>query len=97
MKNKLISNIQKGFTKKDAAYLIVIGVMSGLLIGSFGNPGMHNNRGFDFKSAEQKNVMPGGPRDHQKGFKFDGDKRNKPPLPAPSVIPSPAPSASSGV
>jgi hypothetical protein len=71
--------------------------MSGLLIGSLGHPGMHRDRGFDFKSAERQNHMQDGPRGRHGDFWFDGDEQNQLPAPAPSVSSSASPSATSGV
>ena len=96
MKNNLLSKIKKGFTKKDAVYLIVIGVMSGLMIGSLGHPGMHIDREFDFKTAERQNHMQDEPRGHHRDFWFDGNEQNQLPAPTPSVSSSATPSATSG-
>jgi len=70
--------------------------MSGLLIGSLGHPGMHIDRGFDFKTAERQNHMQNGPRGHHRDFWFDGNEQNQLPAPTPSVSSSATPSATSG-
>jgi hypothetical protein len=84
MKNKTIERIRKGFTKKDASYLIAMGVMSGLLIGSTGGfASRDRNDGPGRKNFDHESQM------QEKGFK-DRRVQNQ----TPQIIPSPSNSAS---
>lgn len=101
MKNKIIAKIKKSFTKKDASYLIVIGVLSGLFIGSLINDGPRSHDRFEFRGDHNisfKQERHGKQKNNgEKFFWHDEDMGLKDrPNPAPSastsasVSPSPS-------
>ena len=92
MKNNLLTKIKKNFTKKDASYLIVIGVLSGLFVGSLIHNGpksfdRHEMRDRENISFEQKGK--GFDRGHHGEFFWHDENL------MPEITPSPTPTASS--
>ncbi len=89
MKNNLFTKIKKNFTKKDATYLIVVGVLSGLLIGSFIGDGPGHSKRFEMGKPE--NISFQHKKDgHKRGH--DGDHFWQDDYLTPEVSPTPAPS-----
>lgn len=102
MKNKIIAKIKKNFTKKDATYLIVIGVLSGLFIGSLINDGPRSHGGFEFKGDHNisfKHERSGHQKNSGENFFWHDENmgQNNVPSPTPSTSTSPSISPSPSV
>jgi hypothetical protein len=95
MANNIYTRIKKNFTKKDASYLIVIGVLSGLFLGSIVGDHPRSRNGFDYR--DQRNISFKNDHDgHMRGkggnFYWHENEMMPQNSPSPSVTPSTSPS-----
>ena len=91
MKNNILSKIRKNFTKKDAVYLIVISLMSGLVIGSFIGGGPRSRGHEDFGFRDKVFFKEGKSRGHHDEFFWQNDMMPKAtPSPKTSISPTPS-------